>query len=104
MIISLVFDFDDTLAPDTTSGLLTHLGVDSERFWQEEVDPLLENDWDPVPAYLFALLNLSSSGKCLPITHDLLVHTGLNVKPYPGVTRMFNDLTKIVKNINSENS
>ena len=40
--IAVVFDFDDTLAPDTTSGFLRHCGLDDVgRFWKDRVDPLV---------------------------------------------------------------
>jgi hypothetical protein len=50
-VIALIFDFDDTLAPDSTSGFLETMGVDTQQFWSGQVDPLLAQDWDPVPAY-----------------------------------------------------
>jgi hypothetical protein len=90
--IAVVFDFDDTLAPDTTSTLLSRLGIDSERFWEETVNPLLEKDWDPGPAYLFSLVNLSFSGKCPAVTKSLLAETGKEIRTYPGVNRMLSDL------------
>jgi hypothetical protein len=58
-IIALVLDFDDTLAPDSTSGFLRTLGVDVEHFWGEHVQQLLNEDWDPIPAYLWRMIELS---------------------------------------------
>ena len=58
-VIALIFDFDDTLAPDSTSGFLESLGVDTQQFWTKRVDPLLAQDWDPVPAYLHEMIALS---------------------------------------------
>jgi len=54
--IGIVFDFDDTLAPDSTSGFLEAIGVDVEHFWSQRVHPLVTEDWDPIPAYLHVLL------------------------------------------------
>lgn len=48
-IIAIVFDFDDTLAPDTTSSFLAHLGVDVPRFWSQTVQARIDNGWDPDP-------------------------------------------------------
>ncbi len=49
-VIALVFDFDDTLASDSTSGFLESIGVDTASFWKDEVDPLLsQQDWDRCP-------------------------------------------------------
>jgi hypothetical protein len=55
-IIALIFDFDDTLAPDSTSGFLAQCGINVPQFWQDEVQPLLKDNWDPVPAYLFKMI------------------------------------------------
>ena len=41
-IIAIIFDFDDTLAPDSTSGYLGRCGIDVPRFWKEEVKALTE--------------------------------------------------------------
>jgi hypothetical protein len=57
--IAVVFDFDDTLAPDTTSGYLQRHGVAPQDFWLNEVNPLYAHDWDPVPAYLHKMLKAS---------------------------------------------
>src|SRR3546814_14731595 len=68
-VIALIFDFDDTLAPDSTTGFLAEMGVDVEHFWNEQVGPLLfQQDWDPVPAYLYQMLELSNSGSYGAIT------------------------------------
>ena len=55
-IIAVILDFDDTLAPDSTSGYLGQCGIDVPRFWQHEVEPLLQDNWDPVPAYLYKMI------------------------------------------------
>ncbi len=50
--IAVVFDFDDTLGPDSTTGFLKHAGLkDIDGFWKE-VGAMMADDWDPVPAYL----------------------------------------------------
>ena len=54
-IIAVVFDFDDTLAPDTTSAFLEYWGEDLEDFWRHKVDKLLRAGWDPIPAYLYLM-------------------------------------------------
>ncbi len=42
-VIAIVFDFDDTLVPDSTSQLLEGLGVDVDAFWRETVAPLVRD-------------------------------------------------------------
>ncbi len=92
-VIALVFDFDDTLAPDSTSGFLQDIGVDVPAFWHEQVGPLLEReDWDPVPAYLYQMLALSRAGRHGPITRDRLCDWGRRLPLHDGVTTLFDRL------------
>ncbi|CAM3619943.1 HAD family hydrolase [Castellaniella denitrificans] len=92
-VIALVFDFDDTLAPDSTSGFLREMGVDVPAFWHGQVDPLLNReDWDPVPAYLYRMLELSRSGSHGPITRDRLRDWGRRLPLHEGVTTLFERL------------
>ena len=46
--IAVVFDFDDTLAPDSTSSFLASLGIDVPAFWKRGVQPLVDEGWDPI--------------------------------------------------------
>lgn len=98
--IAVVFDFDDTLAPDSTSGLLAECGIDVPRFWQEEVQPLLEDNWDPVPAYLYKMIEKSQSGEIAPITRKRLVEWGSRLPLYEGAKDIFNHLRETVNRAN----
>ena len=53
--IAIVFDFDETLAPDSFPVLLEHLGIDPEPFKQEGVRRRVEEGWQKVPAKFYAL-------------------------------------------------
>ena len=104
-IIAIIFDFDDTLAPDSTTGYLEHCGVDVVHFWQEEVRPLLETanpdeEWDPVPAYLYKMIEKSSAGEVEPITRDKLASWGRQLPLYPGVKTIFERLRKAAAAVN----
>ena len=92
-VIALVFDFDDTLAPDSTSGFLEDIGVDVGHFWSGEVGPLLnEDDWDPVPAYLYRMIELSRSGRHGAITRERLEDWGRRLPLHDGVRTLFERL------------
>jgi hypothetical protein len=95
--IAIVFDFDDTLAPDSTSSFLEHMGVDVQEFWKKKVQPLLEEDWDPIPAYLYMMIEESRSGNISPITKEALTKYGDKVKFHKGVNTIFNKLTTYVQ-------
>ncbi len=93
--IAVVFDFDDTLAPDSTSSLLATLGVNVKQFWAKQVNPLLDAGWDPIPAYLYKLLELSRAGGAgMPITRARLIASGKATRLYDGATRVFDRLRR----------
>ena len=96
-VIALVFDFDDTLAPDSTSGFLEHIGVDTAHFWSEHVDPLLATGWDPVPAYLHAMIELSRTGQYGKIDQALLSNWGRTLPLHSGVETLFSRLRSEVR-------
>jgi hypothetical protein len=53
------------LAPDSTTGYLRKSGItDLPAFWKE-VAGLFSDDWDPVPAYLYKMIEASRSGHIL---------------------------------------
>lgn len=94
-IIAVIFDFDDTLAPDSTSSYLDSIGVDTHAFWGQRVAPLLSAGWDPVPAYLHEMIRESMArppGE--RITRDSLAGWGAQVQLYNGATRIFSMLEK----------
>ena len=90
--IAVIFDFDDTLAPDSTSGYLRRAGVDVGRFWKDEVHPLIANDWDPVPAYLYKMIEKSREGSMPPITRNDLCQWGKDLPLHPGAETLFSRL------------
>ncbi|TCT02504.1 HAD family hydrolase [Paralcaligenes ureilyticus] len=97
-VIALIFDFDDTLAPDSTSGFLADIGVDVGDFWSHQVDPLLsQHDWDPVPAYLYRMIELSRSGGYGLITQERLAQWGGRLPLHDGVESLFGRLRALVK-------
>lgn len=97
-VIALIFDFDDTLAPDSTSGFLADMGVDVEQFWTDRVGPLLfEQDWDPVPAYLYQMIALSDSASHGLITRERLEDWGRRLPLHAGVETLFSRLREMVK-------
>ncbi|MBW7997026.1 MAG: haloacid dehalogenase-like hydrolase [Candidatus Glassbacteria bacterium] len=96
-IIGIVFDFDDTLAPDTTSAFLAHWGVDPDEFWTGSVNPLLAEGWDPIPAYLYRMIELSRRrppGE--RITDQKLREFGRKVRFQPGATAIFDKLIQSI--------
>lgn len=97
-IIALVTDCDDTVAPDTTTKFLKSRGIDTNKFWGEEVKAMLARGWDPSLAYLENILANVGEGKPLGrLTNDDLRQFGatLDSSLYPGVATIREDLQAI---------
>jgi hypothetical protein len=93
--IAIIFDFDQTLTDDSTSGFLESLGIDAADFWSRSVGPLLEEGWDPIPAYLYRMIEQSNQGSAGErITQQRLADWGRQISFYPGVHKMFSTLRK----------
>ena len=99
--IAVVFDFDDTLAPDSTSGYLCEAGIgDLSSFWKKEVASLTDADWDPVPAYLYKMIEASKTGRIPKVTQDSLMAWGRRLPLHDGVPGLFSRLRKVAKDAN----
>ncbi|MCB0335399.1 MAG: haloacid dehalogenase-like hydrolase [Bdellovibrionales bacterium] len=96
--IAIVFDFDDTLAPDATSALLASLGVEPEAFWKE-VAELLRADWDPVPAYLFKMIEISRQSRATAISKSTLHTFGSSISFYRGALTLKKHLTDYAQSV-----
>lgn len=100
-VIALIFDFDDTLAPDSTSGFLEHIGVDTQAFWSNRVDQRIKQGWDPVPAYLYEIIQLSKHSE-QPITQKALQQWGQILPLHNGVETFFDRLRQQVRDIHPQ--
>ena len=87
-VIAIIFDFDDTLGPESTSSFLDSINIDVPSFWKE-TENLREEGWDPVPSYLYQLVQLAEEKD---ITKERLAAWGKNVALYPGVEEIFGKL------------
>jgi len=95
--IAIVFDFDDTLADDSTSSFLDSLGVDVPKFWSNHKKRLRQG-WDPIPAYLDMMLEHSrASPKEGRITRDKLISWGKKIKCHPGLGQFFQRVKKNIQ-------
>lgn len=58
-VIAIIFDFDETLGPDTISFFLKEQGVNVEKFWQE-VKEMIKDELDPPFAYSIKCLTFQN--------------------------------------------
>lgn len=101
--LAIVFDFDETLAPDTFIVLLQDLGLDADAFKQERVQPLIDDGWDKYIARAYCLVEESKQrdGKD-KITKERLAKVGKQLKPFDGVPEMFECLRQCARNVVSD--
>lgn len=99
-IIGVVFDFDDTLVPDSTTKLLQTYGFDTERFWKEEVRALVVQGYDPTLAWLQLILENVGEGKKLGLlTNEILREFGASLDDdfFEGLPDLFPRLQEEVR-------
>jgi phosphoserine phosphatase len=98
--LAVVFDFDDTLLPDSTTQLLRKYGINPKKFWTKDVRALIRSGFDPSLAWLKLLVDNVGRGKPLgEITKESLREFGrtLDQDFYPGIPELFEDLRALVK-------
>lgn len=96
--IGLIFDFDDTLAPDSTTQLLEEHGIAPEEFWFTEFQSRVSEGYDPTVAYLSLLLDKVGDGQPLgELTIEDLETFGATLTEtlYPGIPGLFDDIRSI---------
>jgi hypothetical protein len=96
-VIALVCDCDETLAPDTTAQLLSHFGIDAERFYKEQSGKLVDAGYDPPLAYMNEILKMSQKrGPLSALTRAKIEEIGKSLQFYPGVPEVFTELASEV--------
>lgn len=93
-IIAVVFDFDDTLVPDSTSKLLRAYSIKPEEFWPA-ANRLLKEGYDQPCAYLKLILQNVGEGKPFgKLTNKILQDFGgtLDGDFHQGLPEFFDDL------------
>ncbi len=102
-IIAVVFDFDDTLARDSTTDFLASLGVDTGSFWGTENARLIEAGWDPVPAYMYGMIEWSRrQPETARITRRKIEDFGGRVRLFDGVQKLFGRLRAHVADLDPD--
>ncbi|MBD2018941.1 HAD family hydrolase [Leptolyngbya sp. FACHB-36] len=99
--IAVVFDFDDTLAPDSFDALIESLGWTVSEFRQQRVRPLMDDGWDAVAARFYSLIDESNRRPAdNRITKEYLIQFGQSLQPFDGVSEMFDRLHRRVHDLN----
>ena len=97
--IAIILDFDETLVEESTSAFLESLDINVNKFWGETVQKLLNEDWDPVPAYMYKMLEYSFNDNNHTITKNSFTKFAKKLTYKPGVKELFSKLKKEIKDI-----
>ncbi len=95
-MIGVIFDFDETLGPDTISYVLSEQGVEPRGFWKD-INAMVEKGWDPPLAYMHKMVVLSEKGE-LDLSVKKLSSLGKKLKLFPGLPNAFSELRDFIKN------
>lgn len=99
-VIALIFDFDDTLVPDSTSLLLESRGIDVKWFWKESVKELIVAGYEPSMAYLNRIIDNIGEGRPLGhLTNADLRAFGKTLTShfYSGLSTLYRDLQEVAQ-------
>ena len=96
--IALVFDFDETLVEESTSAYIESHGINVDDFWKNTVGELIKEDWDPVPAYMFKMIEASMKSS---MTKENIIEFAKKIKYKKGVLSLFENLQNHLNNQNS---
>ena len=98
-VLALVFDFDDTLLPDSTTQLLNASGEDAKRFFDGLI-PLAAEGYDPTVAFLNSFLDWIATKKPPLASNGEALHRfgrSLGSSFFPGLPELFADLRETTK-------
>jgi hypothetical protein len=99
-VLAVVFDFDDTLLPDSTSKLLQSRGVDPHEFWTKQVRDRLREGFDPTLAYLGLILESVGADRPLGLLSNQDLRdfgATLDADFFPGLPQLFDDLREVTR-------
>lgn len=96
--IALVFDWDETLGPNSFDFLLQSYDVDPVRFRKRRVQPLADSGWDITLAEMYCLIAESQS-RDARLTRDHFERIGRKLQTYRGVSRMFDAIRRQARRI-----
>lgn len=97
--MAVIFDFDGTLAPDSTKFLLKRAGEDPEKFMHEHRKPLEEAGWDSIIANMYCLLKLAEQNKDFTLSRESFREIGREIELFRGVPEMFGKVRAWVRQI-----
>ena len=90
LVVALIYDFDGTLSPGNMQeyDFIPAIGKSNHEFWEKSNQTALEQDGDPILAYMYQMLHEAQSvGKSL--RRESFAQSGQNIELYEGVKEWF---------------
>lgn len=87
-VIAIIFDFDDTLGPDTISSLVKNYSIEPMSFW-EEINGQVKRGYDPPQAYMNRILRYVREGEMRGLTKEKLREIGSKLRIFQGLPEAF---------------
>jgi 2-hydroxy-3-keto-5-methylthiopentenyl-1-phosphate phosphatase len=91
--IALIFDCDGTIAEDSTTRLLRHVGLKPDPFWSRVRD-MEKHGWEPTLAFMKLLVDHSKEKK--QITKETLRLVGSKLALSPGIPVFFKEIRNYI--------
>jgi phosphoserine phosphatase len=99
--VAIIFDFDETLVEESTSAFVKNLGINVDEFWAKTVQKLIDEDWDPIPAYMFRILEYSFQKNTKIITKKSFIEFSKKLVYKPGVKELLPKLREKIYEMDS---
>ena len=90
LVVALIYDFDGTLSPGNMQeyDFIPAIGKSNHEFWEKSNQTAMEQDGDPILAYMYQMLHeAQSAGKSL--RRESFAQSGQNIELYEGVKEWF---------------
>ena len=87
---ALIYDFDGTLSPGNMQeyDFIPAVGKSNREFWEESNQTAMEQDGDPILAYMYRMLH-EAKNSGISLRRESFARSGQNIRLYEGVREWF---------------
>ena len=86
LTVALIYDFDGTLSPGNMQeyDFIPAVGKSNREFWEESNQTAMEQDGDPILAYMYRMLH-EAKNSGISLRRESFARSGQNIRLYEGV-------------------
>ena len=90
LTVALIYDFDGTLSPGNMQeyDFIPAIGKSNREFWEESNQTAMEQDGDPILAYMYRMLH-EAKNSGISLRRESFARSGQNIRLYEGVREWF---------------